>query len=128
MKPLKKMKNKAIIVIIFFLPILIYSCIGYNCDKLPEKFSDYEEAILTIKKAHFKVEGSVNASKSSWIKGASYYSCDGNFGFLIVKTEKEEYIYSNIPLIIWQEFKQAESFGAYYNQNIKYKYIFNLNP
>jgi hypothetical protein len=113
----------------YFVPLLflLYSCSGHDCNQLPHRYSSYEEAINIIKKAHFKIEESVNTSKSSWIRGASYYSCDGRSGFFFLKTDKKEYLYSNMPLEIWLEFKKAESFGGYYNQNIKHNYIFQLN-
>ena len=73
-----------------------------------------------------KLKDKVNASKSSWIRGASFYSCDGNSGYFILITDKNEYLYSEMPYSIWLEFKNAESFGKFYNEKIKYKYIFQL--
>lgn len=121
------MINRPITNIIFPLFFIIVSCSGANCDHLPTRYSSYEEAISLIKSTRFKIEESVNTSKSSWIRGASYYSCDGKLGFFILKTNMKEYLYSNMPLEIWLEFKNAESFGSYYNENIKNNYIFKLD-
>ncbi|MBA3649841.1 MAG: KTSC domain-containing protein [Chitinophagales bacterium] len=51
---------------------------------------------------------------------------DGNYGFFILQTDKDDFLYSSMPYSVWTEFKNAESFGKYYNENIKYHYIFQL--
>jgi hypothetical protein len=107
--------------------LFLVACSGNDCDQLPKKFSSYDEAVKTIKAAHFKVEESVNTSKSSWLRGAAFYSCDGATGFFILKTDNQDYLYSGVPSEIWEGFKNAESFGSYYDHNIKHKYSFNLN-
>lgn len=82
------------ILLIFFL---ILSCSQKNnCYKLPEQFVTYQEALTQIKSASFKIKEDVNTSKSSWIKDASFYSCDGITGFFILKTYKEEYIFNRV--------------------------------
>jgi len=113
----------------FFFSSLLFlgACSGTDCDQLPKKYSSYTEAVKTIKSAHFKMEESINTSKSSWVRGAEYYSCDGATGFFILKTDKQDYLYSGVPSETWQGFKTAESFGSYYDHNIKHKYFFNLN-
>lgn len=113
----------------FLIPALIFlfSCGGSSCDQLPNKYSSYDEALETITAANFKIEESVNTSKSSWVKGAAYYSCDGATGFFILQTDNQDYLYSGVPSEIWEGFKNAESFGSYYNHNIKHKFTFNLN-
>lgn len=114
-------------ILLVSLAILFYSCNRINCDQLPKKYSSYEEAIKTIKSTHFRIEETINTSNSSWVKGASYFSCDGITGYFILKTDKQEYIYSSIPVDIWNGFKNAESCGSYYDYNIKHHYYFNLN-
>lgn len=93
-----------------------------DCDNLPKNFSTYENAINLIKEAHFKITDSVNRSKSSWIRSASYYSCDNRIGYFFFETDKHQYLHINLPLKVWNEFKNASSFGTYYNNNIKHKY------
>lgn len=111
---------------------LVFSIYSYNisgklnCEKLPKSFTSYAIALKTIKASHFKIEQSIKANGSSWILGASFLSCDSKTGFLIIKTERKEYIHSNVPTTIWKEFKKADSFGSYYNHNIKHKYYFKL--
>lgn len=92
------------------------------CEKLPDHFSSYQEALNIIKSSQFKISETVNTSKSSWIKAASFYSCDGQTGFFIFKAGAKEYIHRDMPYQIWVSFKRAASFGSYYQLNIKGKY------
>lgn len=110
-----------------FLMLLLVACGGGDCNELPKNYSSYDEAIQKIKSADFDLEESVNTSKSSWIRGAEYYSCDGISGFLILQTDNDNYIYSGVTREIWQDFKNAESLGNFYHQRIKNKYQFKLN-
>jgi len=98
-----------------------------DCKKLPITYSSFPEAVKTIKATRFLIEESISTLKSSWIRGASYFSCDGRVGFFILKTDKKEYLYSNLPIEVWKEFKGADSFGSYYNAHIKNRYLFELN-
>lgn len=108
------------------LAIYFYSCSGFDCKHLPNTYSSYESALKTIKTTHFNLRETTNTSKSSWIKGASYYSCDGSSGYLIVETYNQEYLHSNVPVNIWVSFKNSNSFGNYYNHNIKNNFPFYL--
>jgi len=131
---MKSYSNSRIIKImcrIFYLGFILFyffiSCDSIVCDKLPNSYSNYEEAIGIIENARFKQEEKVNTSKSSWIRGASYYSCDGVSGYFILETDSRKYIYSGLPVEVWQSFKEADSFGSYYNKSIKNRYQFKLN-
>jgi len=112
----------------FFLLLLFFaaSCNSQTCQSLPKTFTNYSEALSAVKSAKFKVFEEVNTSSSSWIRGASYYSCDGLTGYFILKTDDKEYIYSGMPIEVWQRFKNAESFGSEYNKSIKGRYTLKL--
>lgn len=99
----------------------------YNCDNIQKTFGSFEEAKAVIDETEFRIEESVNTSSSSWIRGAFYYSCDGQTGFLMLLTDKHDYLYSEVPIDVWLGFKEAESFGSYYNQNIRNNYFLELN-
>lgn len=114
-------------LILVFSVLSNFSCNNYPCEKLPNSYSSYEEAIGIIENARFKQEERINTSKSSWIRAASYYSCDGETGCFILETDSKKYIYSGLPVDIWQDFKKADSFGGYFNKNIKNRYQFKLN-
>lgn len=113
--------SRHIILLVSFL--FIFGCSQKrSCENLPSSFNSYKEAHEIIKNTKFNHIDEVNTSKSSWIKGAKFYSCDNNFGFFILKTGKQDYIYQNLPRDIWDDFKNAESFGRFYNKKIKNRY------
>jgi len=58
----------------------------------------------------------LDTSKSSFIRGAWYNSQNHD---LIISLNDASYKYCNFPVPIWSGFKTAESFGKYYNSNIK---------
>ena len=97
-----------------------------DCNSLQSNFSSYNEAINIIESIKFTLTDNVNTSNSSWIRGASFYSCDKNFGYFIIKTDKNKYIHKDLPTSVWNSFKKANSFGSYYNNNIKNRYQLNL--
>ncbi len=93
-----------------------------SCSQLPGQFQSYEEAESRITSASFQFQDDVNTSKSSWIRVASYYSCDGQTGYFMLMTNKKNYIFQGMPLSIWQGFKNADSFGDYYHAHIRDRY------
>lgn len=112
----------------FLTSLLIISNIAFSqsCNNIPSHFNSYEDAISFVKNATFQFSDKVNTSKSSWIRSAAYYSCDGKVGYFIYSTDSKEYIHSGVPIEIWREFKLADSFGSYYDHNIRKRYRFNL--
>ena len=111
----------------FILTLFVISCKGQDCKFLKEDFKTYNKAQSVILSTNFAVEDSVNTSSSSWIKNANYFSCNNKFGYLILETSSKKYIFKEVPVKIWNEFKKADSFGRFYNQKIRSKYQFILN-
>lgn len=108
--------------------ILLFSCSSQICNELPNEFETFENAQKQIDNSTFLLSEDVDVSKSSWIRKLSYFSCDNQFGYLIIQTDKGyRYIYQNVPIKIWNEFKIANSFGEYYNEFIKGNYHLKLN-
>jgi hypothetical protein len=97
-----------------------------DCDNLQTVFNSYSDAINKIENTNFTFIDNVNTSNSSWIRSASYYSCDEKLGYFIFSTDKRTYIHKDLPIGIWNCFKNASSFGSYYNTNIKNRYQFYL--
>lgn len=109
-----------------FLVLLFISC-SKDCENLNKKFSSYRDAVSLVRNTNFNIEEKVNTD-SSWIESIEYYSCDEAFGFLIVNTKKGgSYIHKNVPIQVWNDFKNANSFGRFYNQNLKGNYHININ-
>src|SRR5680860_1106637 len=99
--------------VLFLLMAIAISCGGQDCNLIDNSFESYQNALQTIESSDFKFSDDCNTSKSSWIHDAEYYSCDVNTGFLIVKTKTNNYVHKNVPIKIWNEFKNADSFGKY---------------
>lgn len=113
--------TKLFILAAFF--ILFSELKGQSCKDLPKSFNSYSELKHKIKNSIFKIEDKVNCSRSSWISKASFHSCDGETGFFILATKNgKDYIHQDMPLKVWKQFKAADSFGSYYNRNIREKY------
>ncbi len=93
-----------------------------SCSELPAQFRSYEEAKSRITSASFQFQDAAYTSKSSWIRGASYYSCDGQTGYFLLLTDKKNYVFQGMPLSIWQGFKNADSFGDYYHAHVRDRY------
>ena len=104
------------------LILFTFSCKSQDCDTLPISFNSYKQATQTIPNTGFNYSDDVNTSQSSWIRTAKYYSCDEAYGFLILVTDKKDYIFQDVPLDIWKGFKNADSFGKYYNNYIRNMY------
>lgn len=116
------MKSMQKIIYLFINFLVLICCKQTNCTNLQSNFTTYTEAYNKIRSTEFAFVEDINTSKSSWISGASYYSCDNNFGYFILSTDSKNYIYKDLPINIWRDFKNANSLGSYYNLNIKNRY------
>ena len=114
------------LLFIFLILTITISCGGKDCNSIDGSFDNYKNAIQVIKSSDFKFSDNCNTSKSSWIYDAEYYSCDGNIGYLIIETKSKNYIHSGVPIGMWSEFKNADSFGKYYNRNLKGRFRLTL--
>ena len=107
--------------------MFIVSCSKKNCSDINYNFSSYNNAIEIVQNSSFAIEEKVDTD-SSWIDSIEYYSCDEVSGYLIINTKKDKsYIHKNVPILVWNEFKKADSFGKFYNQNIKSNYYLEIN-
>lgn len=94
----------------------------------PEDFSNYEEAIEYVRSNPVFNLDKVDTSKSSWIRGAEYcYQNGSDYGYAIFNLQEKEYIHKGVPKEVWEDFKDAESFGSYYNKYLKGEYTLYLN-
>lgn len=109
-------------VLLSLIGFLSNSCYLQNCTESKIDFTSYEQAKKTIETTKFTFSDNCNTSKSSWILGAKYYSCDNTNGYFLIETNKKNYIHNNLPKEIWLEFKNSDSFGKFYNSHIKGRY------
>lgn len=117
------MKN----ILLLFITLVSLSCYSQNCSTLPVKFTSYSQAITAVENSRFKIDESINTSKSGWILNAHYYSCDGKTGFFIIRLKRRKYIHANMPESVWEQFRKSSSFGSFYDYNIKGRYRLYLN-
>ena len=110
-----------------FTLIIFISCQSNDCEQLPSSFQSHEEGVSKVLDSSFTLEDELDTSKSSWIRGAQYFSCDSNIGFLVINTDSSIYIHQAVPLSIWEGFKDASSFGSYYNRNLKGRFKLRIN-
>lgn len=118
------MKKASLILIFIFTTLFSFS---QNCENIPSSFPSYSKALNIVESSIFSVKENIKTAKSSWIFNASFYSCDGKTGFLVITTKKKKYLFQNVPIFIWRGFKDTDSFGTYYNQNIRNRYKVYLN-
>ena len=113
-------------IILSFSCLLLNSCIREDCSTIDKTFDTYQNALKIIKSSNFKFSDDCSTKKSSWIYDAQYFSCDGKTGFLIIETKSQTYMHKDVPIKIWNEFKKSESFGKYYNRNLKNRFRLTL--
>lgn len=97
-----------------------------NCSQINGEWKSDKAAIERIENTTFKIQDSILPNES-WMKIAQYYSCDDEYGYLIVKSEKKTFIHQDVPKAIWATLKNARSIGGYYNFYIKDKYKVKKN-
>ncbi len=98
-----------------------------SCNSLPSSFASYDAAVSAVESADFEFTDNANTSKSSWIRAARFYSCNNADGYFIIETDKGNYLHQGVPITVWESFKAADSFGSFYNANIKHQYRLVLN-
>ena len=113
-------------IIVLIIVLFTLSCNSLDCKTLPNSYESYSKAIALIEQTTFNFTDEVDTSSSSWIRKANYYSCDNSTGYLIIETDSENYIHQDVPIAVWKEFKDATSFGRYYNSHFKGSYKLTL--
>ncbi|OQW97813.1 MAG: hypothetical protein BWK77_00865, partial [Verrucomicrobia bacterium A1] len=69
------------------------------------------------------VEESLDVSRSSWIKGATFTrAADAARGRLTVRMGDGEITYTEVPVTVWAAFRDADSLGRFYTEQIKNRY------
>ena len=115
------MKSLVILIALIFVGMYL-NAQEDNCKQIYRKWDSEKEAIALIEKTSFTFSDLAKPSDESWLSSAHYYSCDEEYGFLIVKGDKKTFIHQDVPIAVWQAFKNAKSIGGYYNFYIKNKY------
>jgi len=90
-----------------------------NCDSLRILPLSLDEAISKIENAKFRFQQQFKISRSYGVMNARFYSCDGEFGFLIMKVDKEDHIYLEVPKSIWDNLIISTDINAFFASEIK---------
>ena len=112
--------------------LLLFSVILFSCkqnSELPKQFSSYDEAVNKVENANFSIVEEAETegkSENNFIESAKYYSNDNVNGFLILNFNGKEYIFDEVPITVWNDFKSSDDMGKYYNKFIRGKYILTL--
>jgi len=115
------MKKTLLFVALIFAGMLLNAQID-DCSHTKTNWKSDKDAIETIENGVFAVVEKVIGDQESWLKSVQYYSCNDEFGFMIVKGEKKCFVHQNVPVSVWETLKIADSKGGYYNFYVKNKY------
>ena len=95
-----------------------------NCDSLDITSSTLEDAISTIELTTFRYQQQFKISRTYGIMSAKYFSCDGQTGYLVLKVDKEDLIYLEVPDSKWKGLIGSADINGFYDTEIKGKYDF----
>jgi len=113
------------IIKIFVLIFILFTLDSFALESTT--FTSYDQAKSWVRTNPHFTKDTVDTSKSSWIRGAEYYTDGSGAGYLILNMKGKEYIWEGAPLNVWEGFKEATSFGKYYHKHIKGRYILELD-
>ncbi len=114
--------KRLLLIIALILTGLYLNAKETNCAQLSGIWKSEKEAMKVIENTIFEVSETVVPDYKSWLTSAHFYSCDGNFGYLIIKGKKKTFVHQNVPASVWESLKNAKSKGGFYNFYIKNKY------
>jgi hypothetical protein len=114
------------LIFIYCSLVLLTACSKNGCDNLPDQFSSYEEAERKIEATEFNVRQEIRTPESSWIYGATFYSCDGELGYLEVETDHGSYYLKDVPKHVWEAFQATEATGKFFNEVLRGNYLLEL--
>jgi len=90
-----------------------------NCDSLNLATLPIIEAISIIEQSTFRFQQQFKISRTYGVMDARYFSCDGKFGYLIIKVDKEDYIYIDVPKPKWTSLISSADINGFYDMEIK---------
>jgi len=90
-----------------------------NCDSLDISSASLVEMIGSIENSKFRFQQQFKISRTYGIMNARFYSCDGEKGFLIMKVDKKDLIYLDVPKAIWDALITAADINVYYKAEIR---------
>ncbi len=95
-----------------------------NCDTLDITSYTLGEAISAIDHTTFRYQQQFKISRTYGIMSARFYSCDGNSGYLVIKVDKKDVIYLEVPETKWKGMISSVDINGFYDTEIKGNYNF----
>ncbi|MCG8310215.1 MAG: KTSC domain-containing protein [Cytophagales bacterium] len=111
------MKKLALIVVLILIGMYL-NAQEENCAQISQGWNSEEDAIEQVQNTIFKTHETI-LPKDSWVKIAHFYSCDDEYGFVIVQSTDTTFIHQNVPKTVWAALKEARSVSGFYNFYIK---------
>ena len=119
------MRNHILLILLFLLGNinLAKSQVEHNfligpqktdCDSLPPTYITSDQALEMIQAAQFRFTEDFEIRRNTGFRGANFYSCDNEQGFLIVKVDDQSIIFPDVPKKIWDEFIGSNNMEGYY--------------
>ena len=94
-----------------------------SCHTKLDKTQSQRELMQFLENSELEFSSTINTNAVRGVLSASYFYCDQEHGYLVIKFHDDVLIYKDVPLKTWFEFKFADSSNLFYKENIKYNFI-----
>lgn len=111
-----------ITLLLFFSFAVCVNGQSAECEGLETEWKSGKDAMEAISEYYFSHYDELFVSTSKTLRSAQFFSCDGKFGYLVVKSKRAVYIHKNVPINNWNALKEAKSIGGFYNFYIRNRY------
>jgi hypothetical protein len=130
----KNLKTLMMVAIFSLVLITITSAIGQvkhnyivgpgvtTCDSLGIMENDFNNYLEKIQAATWRYTQSMHMNRPYGFRKADFYSCDVITGFLVIEIDDDKYIYTAVPVSLWEEFTKTSDPDAFIKTNIEDKF------
>ena len=116
-------KMSLLIAVGFLISINLAASNQCSCQQFEKKTDSQTELIHLLEKSELEFAAKIQTESVRGVLSATYYYCENEHGYLLVKLHDKELLYKNVPLQTWFEFKFSETSNSFYKDEIKYNYI-----
>jgi hypothetical protein len=110
-------------LLLSFSGLLLFSCYNYqSCHSFPKAFKTVEEAEYRLNTTECESFYDSTSFGLGNLKHAAFYTCDKKLGYLILTWQGKKQVYRNLPLQYWKNMRKANSFEAYFRQNVQFRF------
>jgi len=89
-----------------------------SCDSLNLRGMDKKEQISTIRNTTFRLSQDIALNRKTGFQGAWYFACDNESGYMVVKIDNKESLYTDISKSTWQAFIRSGDFESFLRDNL----------